>query len=673
MINQIVNNHYHITALLGEGAMGEVYRATDTQTGQDVAIKVITQKLALDEEMLARFRREGEALRHLRHTNIVAFIDMFAVGKQQAIVMEFVPGGSLHSLVKRGPLPVAQAMRIALELSDALAQAHHINIIHRDIKPENVLMAEDGRPKLTDFGVARLLSETHRLTGTGTQMGTPYYMSPEAWEGKQLDEQTDIWSLGVVLFEMVTGKVPFTGDTLVAVMNKVLTTPPPDLKTLRPDVPPALVKIIQRMLTRDKAKRYASMREVALELERAVKGDENRKKETSPRLAEKGGSQPEDRPSATVGGGLSRRAVGIGVAIAGLLVIGGLVVVGGIGLWMVNNANAAGHTTQTALVAELRATQTALAAAMAQPSTARPSNTARPPTFSPAPSVTLLSPTATAAATPDPPTLTPAPTPGIGATQVYIDSMVGLYVPAGEFLMGSTDADKDRQPDEKPQHTVYLDAYWIDQTEVTNVMFTKFVAATNYRTDAENGESGYVFDVATGKWSDTKGANWLHPRGPSSNIDGQENHPVVQMSWNDAKAYCEWAGRQLPTEAQWEKAARGTDGRLYPWGNQAPSSTLANYNQNVKNTSAVGKYPAGTSPYGALDMAGNVWEWVADWYGDTYYAGSPDRNPTGPTSGQQRVLRGGAWINVASYVRTTSRFQNAPAGRVNGDGFRCAR
>lgn len=121
MIGQILNNRYRVTALLGEGAMGEVYRATDIQTSQEVALKVITLKLALDEEMLARFRREGEALRHLRHANIVAFVDTFAVGKQQAIVMEYVPGGSLHSLTQRGPLPIDQAVRIALELSDALA------------------------------------------------------------------------------------------------------------------------------------------------------------------------------------------------------------------------------------------------------------------------------------------------------------------------------------------------------------------------------------------------------------------------------------------------------------------------------------------------------------------------------------------------------------------------
>ncbi len=270
MLGQTLNQRYTIVARLGKGAMGEVYRATDAQTGQDVAVKIITRDLALDPEMLERFRREGEALRQLRHANIVALVDTFAHAGQQVIVMEYIAGGSLHARIQRGPLPAELARRLALELADALARAHHLGIIHRDLKPENILLAEDDTPRLTDFGLVRLVGESARLTGTGMQMGTPYYMAPEAWQGQPLDAQADIWSLGVVLYEMLAGQVPFGGETLVAVMNRVLTAPLPDIKNLRPDAPPALVKIIQRMLMRDKARRYQSMREVALDLERAT-------------------------------------------------------------------------------------------------------------------------------------------------------------------------------------------------------------------------------------------------------------------------------------------------------------------------------------------------------------------------------------------------------------------
>jgi hypothetical protein len=267
MIGQKLNNRYQINARLGKGAMGTVYRAADAANGQDVALKIISGELAVDPAMLERFKREGEALHHLKHRNIVGFIDAFQNDEQSIIVMEYVDGGSLFDLIKKGPLPIEHAVQIALDVCDALISSHRVKIIHRDIKPENILIDNEGTPKLADFGVARL-SEGTRMTRSGVQVGTPYYMSPEAWEGKPLDAQADIWSLGVVLFEMLSGQVPFGGDTPVAVMTKVSTTPPPDLRKLRADVPPGLVRIISKMLTRNKQRRYQTMREVAVDLER---------------------------------------------------------------------------------------------------------------------------------------------------------------------------------------------------------------------------------------------------------------------------------------------------------------------------------------------------------------------------------------------------------------------
>ena len=267
MIGQTLNNRYQITSRLGKGAMGTVYRATDTQGGRDVALKIISSELAVDLAMLERFKREGEALRQLKHINIVGFVDAFQHDEQSVIVMEYVEGGSLYDLVKTGPLAIEHAVQIALDLCDALIRSHRLKIIHRDIKPENILIDNEGTPKLADFGVARL-SEGTRMTRSGMQVGTPYYMAPEAWEGKTLDAQADIWSLGVVLFEMLSGQVPFGGDTPLAVMSKITTTPPPDLKKLRADVPSGPVRIIGKMLTRDKRRRYQTMREVAVDLER---------------------------------------------------------------------------------------------------------------------------------------------------------------------------------------------------------------------------------------------------------------------------------------------------------------------------------------------------------------------------------------------------------------------
>jgi formylglycine-generating enzyme required for sulfatase activity len=249
--------------------------------------------------------------------------------------------------------------------------------------------------------------------------------------------------------------------------------------------------------------------------------------------------------------------------------------------------------------------------------------------------------------------------------------MMLVYVPAGEFLMGSTDSDTLASSDEKPLHTVYLNAFWIDQTEVTNTMFALFVKNNSYLTDAERNGSSWAFIDAN--WNKVPGADWQHPLGPSSSLAGKENHPVVDVSWNDAVAYCEWAGLRLPSEAEWEKAARGTDGRTYPWGNSSPNCSLANYSACGGTTEAVGIHPSGASPFGVLDMAGNVWEWVNDWYSETYYIQSPDSNPAGPSGGTSKVLGGGSWFNSGGDIRSTIRGRGGPDYTGDYIGFRCAR
>jgi eukaryotic-like serine/threonine-protein kinase len=236
-----------------------------------------------------------------------------------------------------------------------------------------------------------------------------------------------------------------------------------------------------------------------------------------------------------------------------------------------------------------------------------------------------------------------------------------VYVPAGSFLMGSTEndintlmancpvCDRDYFQPEIPQHPVYLDAYWIDKTEVTNAMYAQCVAS---------GACGRLH--GTGSYT-------------RSSYYGNElyaDYPVVNVDWDMANAYCTWAGRRLPSEAEWEKAARGTDGGLYPWGNQSPTGQLANYDGIEGDTTQVGSYPLGASPYGALDLAGNVWEWVNDWFGENYYAVSPGENPSGPNSGTFRGLHGGSWALPASDIRSAFRGWGYYWGDVVG--FRCA-
>ena len=208
--------------------------------------------------------------------------------------------------------------------------------------------------------------------------------------------------------------------------------------------------------------------------------------------------------------------------------------------------------------------------------------------------------------------------------------------------MGSEISDRNQ----KPQHKVFLDAFWIDQTEVTNAQYQECVK------DGACGslqESDYLTDA---KYND---------------------HPVIYLSWDEAQIFCTWAGKRLPTEAEWEKAARGDDGRTYPWGNTKPNSGLLNYLDNKKSSTKVGSFPAGASPYGALDMAGNVWEWTADWYAPDYYKTSPNRNPTGPVEGSRRIVRGGSWLSpIEIVIRTYFRKALNPETRNYTTGFRCA-
>ena len=239
-------------------------------------------------------------------------------------------------------------------------------------------------------------------------------------------------------------------------------------------------------------------------------------------------------------------------------------------------------------------------------------------------------------------------------------SGIMVLVPAGEFIMGSSN--NTNHPEEHPAHPVYLDAYYIDKYEVTVAEYAKCHAA------------GKCATPATGLFY-----NFGQP--------GKAHHPINGVSWHDAVSYCRWVKKRLPTEAEWEKAARGTDGRVYPWGNEDASCNYAVINEHVtqvpevnsttgcgvKSTWPVGSKPKGISPYGALDMAGNVWEWVSDWYDTAYYATSPGKNPQGPSSGTLRTLRGGAWNHDWNCARTADRGWSDPQQKNVSDGFRCAK
>lgn len=267
MIGKLIAQRYQVEAELGSGGMGTVYQGIDKHTQESIAIKLLNPTvLQHDSGMLERFRREGEALRQLNHPNIVKMLDAIDEGDRHYLVMEYVQGGDLSSLITSGRLPINQILNIALDLCDALTRAHRLQIIHRDLKPANVLIDKDGIPKLTDFGVAHIGTE-ERVTATESVIGTIDYLAPEALSSGNVDVRTDIWSFGVMLYEMLAGERPFTGSTYSQVILHILQAPPADLENLRSDIPIALVDLIYRMLEKDPYARIPSVRLVGAELE----------------------------------------------------------------------------------------------------------------------------------------------------------------------------------------------------------------------------------------------------------------------------------------------------------------------------------------------------------------------------------------------------------------------
>lgn len=277
---------------------------------------------------------------------------------------------------------------------------------------------------------------------------------------------------------------------------------------------------------------------------------------------------------------------------------------------------------------------------------------------------------------------------------VSVDVLRMVYLKGGSFMMGSDPSSAKEHSrgrnvsDEGPVHHVKLSPFYIDASEVTNSEFAKFIVSTGYQTDAEKKGLSWVFKEGLDDWKLIEGADWRHPLGPGSNVAQLMDHPVVHVSWNDATAFAKWAGKRLPTEAEWEYAARGgRRGESYPWGDELmpEGKALANFWQGVwpnANKLQDGYYysaPTRSFPpgdFGLYDMIGNVWEWTADWYAADYYENSPSINPNGPASGEMRVARGGSWFCAANYCggyRVSFRGKTPPDESFNNLGFRCAK
>ena len=663
---------YEIIEELGRGGFATVYKARDVELDRVVALKVLHPYYAEDRQFVERFRQEARAAARLRHPHIVTVYDAGEAGDRLYIAMEYLPGRTLQALLEaEGALPLERALPILEQVAEALDHAHAQGVVHRDVKPGNVVVeqaAGGAWATLTDFGLVKALAASTALTSQGTLLGSPEYMAPEQADPERAGEvgpAADRYALGVVAYQMLTGRVPFPGNT-PATLNAHEHKPVPPPRSLCSRLSEAVEAALLKMLAKAPAERFpsagafvAQLREVLLVEQQSARltllyaqlqaaagrqawaeaqtlGERIQQLDPAYRDVPKWMSRARNRLRRPPRRPPQERPVSQWPVVSGVAAF--LVVIG------------------IAAIVVPRLTETFL-----------------PPTFVPQPTETRQLPTITARPTemptwtPVPPTATPRPTEtptlvgppaeaNVGDTWMRpTDGMVMVYVPAGEFLMGSSDADDQARNDEKPQHTVYLDAFWIDWTEVTNAQYRKCVEAGACQ--------------QPGCWDDDR-----------YNASGQ---PVVCVTWDDAQAYAAWAGGRLPTEAEWEEAARGTDGRIYPWGDEFDGTRLNYCDRNCGSgwkdignddgytlTAPVGSYVSGASPYWALDMAGNVWEWVTDWYDEGYYARSPARNPQGPDAGDQRVLRGGSFEDGGGNVRCAVRTMGSPDSWGSVGGFR---
>ena len=667
---------YQILASLGRGGMGEVYRARHVKLGRDVAIKILPEEFAADTARRLRFEREARTASSLNHPNIVTIYDIAEHDGTTYIAMELVEGSTLRGLLADGALSIDATRDIARQIAEGLAKAHAAGIVHRDLKPDNVMITPDGLVKILDFGLAKptpglaagesALPTLPQVTTEGALVGTPRYMSPEQLSGADVGESSDLFSFGIVLYEMLGGRRPFDGPSLPSVVNAILNDTPEPLKRLRPDAPADLDKIVRRCLQKDPGRRYETSAELSAELRRSVQ------------------RRSRARPNPLV---LLKRPVTIAVLTVLALGIAAAAIVwfrGAGERWARNEAiPRVASLIETGDVYE--AYHLALAAQKELPND---------PTLSKlVERITLPFRASTKPeqadvyikgyATPDAPWerlgTTPLTTrvpyalmrwkiekdgfePFVGAP--FSGQTLGVFArglplePVGKRPAGMVRVEggeinpkvirRLRQPGEAG--TFKLGPYWLDRFEVTNREYREFVNAGGYRdrslwkelVAAGDGEPA-AWDEAVASFVDQTGrpgpATW-ELGGYPQNAD---DLPVGGVSWYEAAAYCRYAGKSLPTILHWFHAI----------GQEQFSDILRFSNFGSGGPAAVGSYE-GLAGYGTYDMAGNVKEWCWN-----------------ATSEERRYILGGAW-NEPSYM-----FKNPvarpPMERNLNYGLRCAK
>ena len=541
---------FELLKRVGRGGMGTVYRARQISVDRTVAVKILKPSLAQNRSFIRRFKEEAKAAAKLNHPKIVQAIDAGEEGGHYYFAMEFVDGETLHRrMLREGVIQEPEALRMALDVARAMGHAFEHGIVHRDIKPGNIMISHNNETKLCDLGLARLLAEEDPQGDRGAAVGTPYYISPEqAMGAANADCRSDIYSLGATLFRALVGRPVFNAPTPAEILEQHVHAPVPWPKDYNPELSEHVCYVLVRMLAKKQGERYQTPMELAEDIERVLAGEEP--KSTLAELELPPQRLPEQERAADVM--TSARLRKKKEAVRQLAKVRTLI-------------DKVGHEESLPSHAVVRLLRGNL-------------DESKAGTFLKY-GIILLTERKFAMARKE---FRMAQRLGADVSQFLskLDALGAppgmVYVPAGEFKVGPPD---DRK-------TLNLDAFYIDVNLITNQKYHGFMRATGAQAPH----------------------HWIGNNIP----DGRENFPVVDITWEEARAYSEWARKRLPTVAEWQKAACGYDGRRYPWGNEFDPLRCNVAESGHDALTEAGRYPRGRSPFGCFDMFGNVVQFCQD-------------------------------------------------------------
>lgn len=686
-IGKVINERYLIDKLLGVGGIGYVYRAKHLQLGTYVALKVLNPDLVASSNIIERFRREARAALAINHPNAIKIMDFgISDGSFCYIVMEFLDGAPLKDVIfQEHTLSIQVTVRIFTKVCAAIAAAHKKNILHRDLKPDNIFIlgynTDMEEVKVLDFSIAKIISEEDKedqLTETGVIIGTPAYMSPEQVQSIPLDERSDIYSLGICLYESLTGTAPFKGNSSMALAIKHIHALPRAVREINPLVPPAIEAVVMKAISKRPEDRFSSAEELAKGLEEALVlsvADESSANfdpiySNTLRVEESHSNQKVSRttlnqfetdtvPNATLASQTPTSTKNISIDSIDSI-----------------DSSTPAIVKDTSFYPSYSKPSTPTMAAKSRNTVGTSIRNTQNPLPLSKPNDMLLATEQRAVTTNiinkrssfimltwgliviiflsvGGYVLLPMlkKTIVVNETDPYLKNMI--FITGDTFSMGRN-LGPEVEADETPAHQVTVSSFWLSKYEITNQEYQKFVLAENYHSPVH--------------WDRTK------------YLPGTENYPVTNVSWEDANNYCQWISKQskfsrtfrLPTEVEWEYAAHGVENRLYPWGNAWATTFTVSGDSQISRSPVPVESEAlknDISPFQIIGLAGNVTEWTSS----NYYVYPGSTAKYNPGAANTKILRGGNYLSEKTALITTYRPSwYTPDFRDERVGFRVA-